>query len=208
MSESKKVYIFGYSGHAYVVIESLIDSGYVIGGYFDFKEASKDPYKLSYLGFERDIDVKSIVQDDLVFPAVGENSIRENLVNLFDTLNLNQFAAIDPSAKISKTAQIGPSSYIGKNASLNAQTVVGRGVIINTNATIEHECKIQNFVHIGPNAVLCGNVNVEEKSFVGANSVVRQNTLIISDVVLGAGSVVIKSIEEKGIWVGNPARKV
>ena len=207
MSEYKKVFIFGYSGHAYVVIESLIDAGYNIAGYFDFKEANKDPYKLSYLGFERNVDVKSIVQDDLVFPAVGENSIREKLVHLFNALNLNQFAAIDSTAKISKTAQIGLSTYVGKNVALNAQTFVGQGVIINTQATIEHECRIEDFVHIGPNSVLCGNVHVEKKSFVGANSVVRQNINIISDVLIGAGSVVVKSIEEKGIWLGNPARK-
>lgn len=208
MLEAKKVFIFGYSGHAYVVIESLIDAGYTIAGYFDYKEANKNPYKLSYFGFERNVDVKSIVKDDLVFPAVGENSIRENLVHFFDTLILNQFAALDPTAKISKTVHIGASTYIGKNVALNAQTTVGRGVIINTNATIEHECRIDDFVHIAPNAVMCGNVHVEKKTFVGANSVIRQNTKIISDVVLGAGSVVVKSIGEKGIWLGNPAKKV
>ncbi len=208
VSESKQVFIFGYSGHAFVVIETLLEAGYSITGYFDYQVATKNPYQLSYLGFEGKVDVKSIVQDHLVFPAVGENSIREKLVHLFDVFNLKQFVAIDPSAQVSKTAQIGTSTYVGKNVAINAQAVIGRGAIINTQATIEHECRVEDFVHIAPNAVLCGNVHIEKKSFVGANTVVRQNISITSDVVAGAGSVVVKSIKEKGIWVGNPAKKI
>jgi UDP-N-acetylbacillosamine N-acetyltransferase len=208
VSESKQVFIFGYSGHAYVVIESLLEAGYIISGYFDYQVANKNPYQLSYLGFEDNSDVKSIVQDHLVFPSVGENSIRERLVYMFDEFNLNQFVAIDPSAKVSKTAQIGASTYIGKNVVINAQAVIGRGAILNSQATIEHECLVEDFVHIAPNAVLCGNVQAGKKSFVGANSVVRQNISLTTDVVIGAGSVVVKSIKEKGIWVGNPAKKI
>ncbi len=208
MSESKQVFIFGYSGHAYVVIESLLEAGYSIMGYFDYQVAIKNPYQLSYLGFEGKVDVKSIVQDHLVFPAVGENSIREKLVHLFDMFNLRQFIAIDPSAQVSKTAQIGTSTYVGKNVVINAQAVIGRGAIINTQATIEHECRVEDFVHIAPNAVLCGNVHIGNKSFVGANTVVRQNIIIASDVVSGAGSVVVKCIKDKGTWVGNPAKKI
>jgi UDP-N-acetylbacillosamine N-acetyltransferase len=208
VSGSKQVFIFGYSGHAYVVIESLLEAGYIISGYFDYQVATKNPYQLSYLGFEGNADVKSIVQDNLVFPLVGENSIREKLVHIFDEFNLNQFVVIDPSAKVSKTAQIGVSTYIGKNVAINAQVVIGRGVILNSQATIEHECLVEDFVHIGPNAVLCGNVHIEKNTFVGANSVVRQNISLTSDVVVGAGSVVVKSIKEKGIWVGNPAKKI
>lgn len=208
MLESKQVFIFGYSGHSYVVIETLLDAGYSIAGYFDYQEATKNPYQLPYLGFEGNIDLKAIVQDNLVFPAVGENSIREKLVQLYDTLSLRQFTAIDPSAQVSKTAKIGTSTYVGKNVAINAQAVIGCGVIINTQATIEHECRIEDFIHIAPNAVLSGNVHVEKKTFVGANSVVKQNTKITSDVFVGAGSVVVKSIEEKGIWLGNPAKKI
>jgi UDP-N-acetylbacillosamine N-acetyltransferase len=208
VSDSKQVFIFGYSGHAYVVIESLLEAGYIIAGYFDYQVAAKNPYDLTYFGFEGKVDVKSIVQNHLVFPAVGENIIREKLVRLFDYFCLNQFVAIDPNAVVSKTAQIGSSTYVGKNVAINAQAIIGRGTIINTHAIVEHECIIEDFVHIAPNAVLCGNVQVGKYSFVGANTVVRQNTNIASDVIVGAGSVLLKSIVEKGIWVGRPAKKI
>lgn len=208
MSESKSVFLFGYSGHAYVIIESLLDAGYRIEGYFDFKEAKKNPYSLDYFGYEEEVDVKSIVGNNLVFPSIGDISIRKKVIRLFEELHLNQFVAKDPSANISKTALINPSTYIGKNVLLNAQTEVGKGVILNTGSIIEHECKLSDYVHIAPGAVLCGNVSVGEESFVGANSVVRQNVEISERIVIGSGSVVTSNVKESGVWVGNKLRKL
>lgn len=208
MSDPKKVFLFGYSGHAYVIIESFMDAGYKIAGYFDYSESITNPYQIPYFGFEGSVDVPSIVKSDFVFPAVGDNTIRSKLVSFFEKYNLMQCVLIDSSAKVSHSSIIGLSTYVGVNAILNAHSQIGKGVIINTAAVIEHGCVVKDFSHIAPAAVLCGNVGVGKGSFIGANSVVRNNTSICSDVILGSGSVVIKSIEDKGIWVGNPSKKV
>ncbi|AMQ57529.1 NeuD/PglB/VioB family sugar acetyltransferase [Algoriphagus sanaruensis] len=208
MSVSNSVFLFGYSGHAYVIIESLLDAGYQVKGYFDFKAAENNPYGLDYFGYEKEVDVKSIVGNNLVFPSIGDNSIRKNLIGLFEKLHLNQFVAVDSSANVSRTALINPSTYIGKNVIVNGQTKIGKGVILNSGCIIEHECQVSNFVHVAPGAVLCGNVSVGEECFVGANSVVKQNLMISSENVIGAGSVVISHILEKGVWVGSKLRKL
>lgn len=208
MSEDKKVFLFGYSGHAYVVIESFLEAGFIISGYFDYKEANSNPYNIPYFGCEENVNVKSIVNDNLVFPSVGDNNIRAKLVTLFEKNQLRQCTLIDPSAKVSLSAAIDLSTYIGKNVSINALARIGKGVIINSSAVVEHECEIHDYSHIAPGAVLCGNVSVGRTTFIGANSVVRNNVKIEADVTLGAGSVVVKSIEKSGIWLGNPSKKI
>jgi sugar O-acyltransferase (sialic acid O-acetyltransferase NeuD family) len=208
VSEAKRVFLFGYSGHAYVIIESFIAAGFTIAGYFDYHEAKTNPYQIPYFGFEGSVDVPAIVKSNFVFPSVGDDSIRAKLVSSFEKHQLKQCVLIDPSAKVSQSSNIGLSTYVGVNSIINAQSQIGKGVVINTAAIIEHECEVQDFSHIAPAAVLCGNVSVGKGTFVGANAVVRNNTFICSDVILGAGSVVVKSIEEKGIWVGNPSKKV
>lgn len=208
MSEVKKVFLFGYSGHAYVIIESLLAASYTIAGYFDYQEAPLNPYQIPYLGFESLVDVPSIVKNDFVFPSVGDNAIRAKLVSFFEKHNLKQCVLIDPTAKVSHSSSIGLSSYAGGNTIINAQSHIGKGVIINTAAVIEHDCDVQDFCHIAPAAILCGNVSVGKGTFIGANTVVSNNTSICSDVILGAGSVVVKSIEDKGVWVGNPSIKI
>ncbi len=204
MSGNKIVFLFGYSGHAYVIIESFLATGFTIAGYFDYQEALSNPFQIPYYGFEGTMDVKSIVKNSFVFPSVGDNNIRAKLISLFERQQLNQYTLIDPSASVSPTAEIQLSTYIGKNANINAKAIIGKGVIVNTAAVVEHECEVQDFCHIAPAAVLCGNVRIGEASFIGAHSVVRNNTTICSDVILGAGSVVVKNIIQGGIYYGNP----
>lgn len=208
MSHSKAVFLFGYSGHAFVIIESLFDAGYRINGYFDFKAAENNPYCLEYFGNEWEVDVNGIVGNDYVFPSVGDNLIRKKLITFFEEKQLNQLVIADISANVSRTAMIHPSTYIGKNVTVNAQVEIGKGVILNTGCIIEHECAISDHVHIAPGAVLCGNVAVGEDCFIGANSVVKQNVRIGANIIIGAGSVVTWDIEESGIWVGNKLRKL
>ena len=208
MQDFKNVYIFGYSGHAYVLIESMLELGYTVLGYFDKQKAMSNPYNLEYFGYELDVDLRSIIKEHYVFPTVGEQPIREKIVNLFVAKNLNQFILIDKTAHVSKTATIGLSTYIGKNSSVNALSKIGTGVIINTNSVVEHECEIGDFVHLAPSATLAGNVKIGNRSFVGANAVSKQNSSIGSDCILGAGSVLLKDLPKGETWIGNPARKM
>lgn len=208
MLDCKEVYIFGYSGHSYVVIESLLELGFTIMGYFDKEAAEYNPYNLSYCGYEADTDLQNIVKAAFVFPCVGEGSIRQKLVNNFTDLGLKQFIVKDPSANISRTAVIGPSTFIGKNSVINALSVIGTGVIINTGSIVEHECKVDDFTHLAPSSTLAGNVHIGKHSFIGANSTVKQNTTIGTNSILGAGGVLLNNLPDNEIWVGNPAKKL
>ena len=46
----------------------------------------------------------------------------------------------------------------------------------------------------------------EKNSFVGAKSVIRENITIGKNVIIGAGSVVVKDVPDNVKVVGNPAR--
>lgn len=208
MQTSKHVFVFGYSGHSYVIIESLRALKLKIIGYFDREIKKNNPYNLSYQGYEKEQNIQKIVGNHLVFPSIGENQIRADLIELFTFLELQQFSLIDSNALISPSAKIGFSTFAGKGAIVNAQCEIGDGVILNSGCIVEHECKIDNYVHIAPGAILCGNVKIGKNSFIGANSVVRENVTIGNDVIIGAGSVVIKDITSKGRWAGNPLRKL
>ena len=206
MLNDKNIYFLGYSGHAYVAIDVAKAGGFNISGYFDKCKSLKDPYNIQYIGNEQELDVRSIVKEAYVFPAIGSNSIRRKLHILLNDLNINQVVLRHPSAFISISAAIGESSLINPNAVVNSFAIIGRACIINTGSIIEHECEIGDYSHIAPGAVLAGNVQVGKNCFVGANSVIKQGITITDDVIIGAGSVVLKNITEKGTWVGNPAK--
>lgn len=208
MLESKNIHIFGYSGHAYVVIDVALSNNYVVKSYFDKFELNKNPYNLIYNGFENEVDVKSIVKADMVFPAIGSNLIRKKVVDLIENLDLSQTVLIDSSASVSIRSIIQESSLVAPNSIINSMVFVGKGTIVNSGAILEHECRIGNFTHIAPGAVLAGNVIVGENVFIGANSTIKEGIVIGNNALIGAGSVVISDIPSNETWVGNPARSI
>jgi len=208
VSKSKPLFVLGYSGHAYVVIDVAFSNGFTVQGYFDKNQAISDPYDIPFLGDENVVRVKEIVGKNYVFPAMGSNCLRKKVLDFISLHSLTEVVLIDSSAAVSTQAVIEHSTFIAPNAVVNSLTRVGRGCIINTGAIVEHECVIDDFTHIAPGAVLAGNVKVGKNVFIGANSVVKQGTIVGDNAIVGAGTVVIKDIPEGETWIGNPAKKL
>lgn len=79
-------------------------------------------------------------------------------------------------------------------------------MIINTGATVDHDCVVGDFVHLAPGTHLAGGVLVDDGSFLGIGAVAVPGVEIAAGVTLGAGAAVTKSILEPGTWAGVPAR--
>lgn len=208
MSNSNPIFLLGYSGHAYMVLDIIQVSGKIAIGYFDLKENQSNPYKLKYYGYEKDIDIASIVMDNYVFPALGTNFLREKAINFIEDRRLNQTILIHPSGVLSDKITIGKSSLIGPSVTINGNCLLGSGIILNSGSIIEHDCIIGDYVHVAPGAVLLGGVEVGQRSFIGANSVIKEGIKIGENVIVGAGSVVLNGIPSNETWVGVPARKL
>jgi sugar O-acyltransferase (sialic acid O-acetyltransferase NeuD family) len=202
----KSVILVGYSGHAYVVAETVLDNGFDIIGYSDKGKVDFDPYNLPYLGFERENDFVGWLKEIPFVLGIGDNKLRQNIANLIEDKGKEIQTIIHKTANISMNATIGTGSFINKNVSVNSLVRIGKNVILNTGCIVEHECVLQDAVHIAPGAVLAGNVTVGERTFVGANSIIKQGIVIGKDVIIGAGSVVITNIPDGKKVVGNPGR--
>lgn len=79
MNDKNKNAIIGYSGHAYVVIDTIESLGSVVYGYFDKIEKDNNPYHLEYLGDENDPKSLEILKSCHWFVAIGDNRIRQKV---------------------------------------------------------------------------------------------------------------------------------
>jgi acetyltransferase EpsM len=204
----KDLILVGYSGHAFVIAEVAIEIGISIMGYSDKEAALLNPFKLEYLGFEKDQDFIGWKKDCSFILGIGDNYLRQSIAKIIANKNKKIKTVIHVSASISASSVIGTGTFINRNVSVNALAVIGENVILNTGCIIEHECILEDAVHIAPGAVLAGNVFIGERSLVGANSVIKQGIVIGKDVIIGAGSVVIEDVQDGGKIVGNPAREI
>lgn len=202
----KEIILIGYSGHAYVVAETILENGFEIMGYSDKEIASLNPYNLKYLGFEKNDNFIGWTTSNSFVLGIGDNKLRQNIAKLIEEKGKVIQTIIHKTGNISKNVIIGNGSFINKNVSVNCLAKVGKNVILNTGCIIEHECVLQDAAHIGPGAVLAGNVKIGERTFVGANSVIKQGIVVGKDVIIGAGSVIIRDIPDGKKVVGNPGK--
>ena len=99
---------------------------------------------------------------------------------------------------------MGEGTVVLHQAFVNAGAKVGCNVILNTATNIEHDAVIGDHCHISTGTMVNGDCKVGERCFIGSQSVLA-NGITVGDIIVGAGSLVRKSILEKGIYSGNPA---
>lgn len=193
---TEKIYIYGAGGHGLVCADIALSMGY--------KEVIFiDDEKKKCIAFSPDLPKYDI------FVAIGDNKMRRWVFDKVEKHGFECVNLIHPSAVVSQNATlVGKNIAIMPNAVINAFAAVGFGTIINTGAVVEHESRIGSFAHIAVGAKVCGHVSVGDSCLVGAGAVIIPNLWIFDEVVIGAGAVVVRNIHEKGVFVGNPARKI
>ena len=197
------MYLFGASGHAKVIIDSLKASGKQISGLFDDNPDVKKLLEYSVYG---SFDQDRLGHEELII-SVGLNHIRKKIVEKLPE-NTRYGKAIHPSAIISEYASLGEGTVVMQGAIIQSSVSIGRHCIINTAASVDHDCLIDDFVHISPNATLCGAVSVGEGSQVGAGAVVIPGIKIGKWSLVAAGAVVTRDVPDNVLVLGNPARVV
>ena len=145
-------------------------------------------------------------RDAEFFVAIGNSVVRERLINRIVEAGNTVATLVHPKACIAESVKLGQGTVVMAGAVINPDTVIGNGVIVNTSCSIDHDNVISDYVHISVGAHLAGSVNVGKHTMIGAGAIVINNISICENCMIGAGAVVVKDIEEKGTYIGVPAR--
>jgi sugar O-acyltransferase (sialic acid O-acetyltransferase NeuD family) len=199
---SKKIVIIGASGHGKVVADIARRNGYDDIRFLDDNAEVRMCGGYPVIG--KCCDAQNIDTDVIV--AIGNADIRQRIQGTIVQEHL--VTLIHPNAVVAEDVIIGKGSVVMAGVVINPGTVIGRGCIINTCSSIDHDCRVGDFVHVSVGSHLCGTVVVENGTWIGAGATVSNNISICSNSMIGAGAVVVKNIERKGTYVCVPARKI
>ena len=200
----KEVIIVGASGHGKVVADIVMKSGDKVIGFLDDNPEIGN----LFCGFPvlGSTDEWKKVQNRYFIIAIGNPSIRKNLSRIIQGAF---YTAIHPSAQISLLdVKIGEGTTIMANVVVNSGAHVGKHCIINSAAVVEHDNHISDFVHISVGAKVAGTVDIGTRTWIGMGACINNILSICSDCMIGAGAVVVKSIERSGTYVGVPAKRI
>lgn len=193
------VYLYGASGHAKVIIDILESRGIKPAGLFDDNPSIKKLMEYPVSPFSSAFNT----DENKLIISIGNNSVRKKIVC---SLKVNYCTVIHPSANVSKRTIIEEGTVIMAGVTINAAVSIGKHCIINTNASIDHDSVLGDFVHISPNVALCGDVEIGEGTHIGAGAVIIPGIKIGKWCTIGAGAVVIRDVADHTTVVGNPCR--
>ncbi len=199
-----KLAILGASGHGKVVADIAELNGYDV---VFFDDAFPEKNKIEHwpvIGSSNDL--LKCASDYEIFIAIGNNAIRQQKQIQLVQAGGRFPVLVHPRAVVSPYAILDEGSVVMACATINAFAEVKCGVIVNTCAVIEHDCKLGEFCHVSPNATLAGGVRIGKCVWIGSGSVVKQLVFVNDHAVIGAGSVVITDIPERTTAVGVPAK--
>lgn len=130
------------------------------------------------------------------------------LAGQLDALGLDLRSLVHPTAMIASDATLARGIQVLLGAAVGTCVRLGACTIVNTRASVDHDCILGDGVHIGPGATLCGHVEVGDGCFIGAGATILPRLKIGHDAIVGAGAVVTRDVAPHQIVTGVPARPV
>lgn len=138
--------------------------------------------------------------------AIADPVTRKRIVENLPT-NTKYHTFIHKSANIFSN-DIGMGSIICANSTITTNVKLGAHCHINPSTTIGHDTELGNYFTACPGVNISGNCKIGDCVYFGTNSAIKQKTKISSNVIIGMGSMVINDINESGVYVGTPSRKL
>ncbi len=194
---SKRIYIYGASGHGLVVAVIAKSCGYENIVFLD------DDTSKGFLTFE---DIKENRDYHIAF-GIGNNQIREKLYKKVREIGFAIPTLIHQSSIFSSSARIEEGTVVMPNVVVNAKVYIGKCAILNSSCVVEHESIIGDFVHISPKVAIAGDVKIGNFTHIGIGSSVIQCLEIGKNSIIGSGSVVVKNIADFKKAYGNPCKE-
>ena len=192
------VIVLGSGGHARVLIDALLLNSVKLLGTTDVVPKNMSLLGVSYLGDDDVVERYSPNEVCLVngVGSISQPYLREKLFKKFKNLGYKFINVIHPFAVIAADVRLGEGVQVMAGAVLQPGSVIGDNVIVNTNASVDHDCRIGQHVHLAPGVVVCGNVCVEELGHVGAGAKILQSVRVGAHALVSASTLVKSDIKD------------
>lgn len=204
----EKLFLYGASGHAKVVIDILEKSqGARILGLVDDNPDLLNTRLMGYSVVCTGENLESFFKAGENFiVSVGNSSLRRSIAQSLSGRGYFPLTAVHPEACIGRNVTLSLGTVAMAGVIVNTDTIIGCHCILNTASSVDHDCRIGNYSHIAPGATICGGVAIGEGCFIGAGAVILPGITIGTRSTVGAGATVTRNLPSGVTAVGTPAR--
>jgi len=202
----KRLAIYGCGGHGLCVADAAYSSGWQEIIFFDEDWSSQRHIKNNNppIGNFKDL-IRCRNNYDEAFVAIGDNKQRTEKTKQIKDIGVKIAIIKHPRAIISESSYIEMGALICAGVILQSNVKIGMSAIINTGAIVDHDTCVDEGAHICPGVNIAGKVSIGKKTFIGIGATVINNIVIGDNVIIGAGSVVIRDVGDNSKLSGIPA---
>lgn len=204
-----RVVLIGGGGHARVILDILNETEqYHVAGYTSPAQDEKTSAMFGCLWLGTDYALPHLHSTGVTnaIVALGNNQKRKASAHDLAGFGFTLINAISTHARLSRHVILGHGIAIMPGAIVNAGTEVGDGAIINTNASVDHDCLIGAFSHIAPGVAIAGSVKIGEEVLIGVGARVIPGVTIGKRSIIAAGAVVVSDVAADVLVTGTPAK--
>lgn len=205
--KKKKLIIIGAGGHSRVVVQEILKNNqFQIIGFVDDKIKNNKDYNIigNLAFFIKKFKNKKIN----LFCAIGDIKSRLKIIKKIEKnkIKVKWAKIISKDAKVFQNVKIGDGTLVVTGSIININSTIGKHSIINTNASIDHDCRICDFVNISPGVSIAGYTTINNNSFIGIGASIKERIIIENNVTIGANSFVNKNCKKEKTYFGSPIK--
>jgi sugar O-acyltransferase (sialic acid O-acetyltransferase NeuD family) len=208
-----KMVFWGATGQARVLRECMKHHGLPLVALFDNNPEAISPFEDVPIQHGR-AGLQAWLRSESDPGAVGfliaiggdRGRDRVELQEALTSAGLRPMVAQHSTAFVADSATLGLGTQVLAHATVCVDAGLGRGVIVNTAASVDHECIVGDGCHLCPGARLAGCVILDRYVTIGSGAVVLPRVHIGEGSVVGAGAVVLHDVAAGQVVVGNPAK--
>jgi sugar O-acyltransferase (sialic acid O-acetyltransferase NeuD family) len=212
-----KVVIFGVLDTAELAHFYLTnDSNYEVVA-FTVNKKYMESNKFKPRGSEIEYDVVPFEELELYYPpsnylffapmtGVKMNTLRKKIYEEGKQKGYEYISYVSSKATVFGN-KIGENCFILEDNTIQPFTTIGNNVVLWSGNHIGHHGQIDDHVFFTSQFVLSGHCHVKERAWFGVNSTIRDFTTIGEGCLIAMGSLITKSTDDNGFYMGSPAKK-
>jgi sugar O-acyltransferase (sialic acid O-acetyltransferase NeuD family) len=127
---------------------------------------------------------------DQAIVAVGNNALRERLMQQLTAVGFDLVTVVHPRAILSPRAVLGAGSAVMAGAIVGTEARLGLGIIVNCGAVVDHHATVEDYGHLGVNACMAGSSVLGRGAWMQAGAALGYGVTVPSWVTLAPGEAV------------------